>query len=181
MSNFQQNFREAFKDYTASSDKMNEFQKQLHSAEINNHLRKGTGATISAIGTAPMIGGWDVGPVTGLIGTALGAPLVAFGTAEQMKSDETYYDDKNRISKDMMKEANKLWRDYKNDVISKVTNGEYTVGKLAKEGKMVDDDGNIIDIDYDYYSTLSNDTLDSVFGEDGANAVRHAIAQRQSK
>lgn len=179
MSNFQQNFREAFKDYTASSDKMNEFQKQLHSADVARHLRKSLGATLGTSGTAGMLGGWSAGPIPGLIGTALGAPLVAVGTAQQMKSDETYYDDKNKISKDMMKEANKLWRDYKNDVISKVTNGEYTVGKLAQEGKMVDDDGNIIDIDYDYYSTVSNDTLDSVFGEDGASAVRHAIAQRQ--
>ena len=58
--------------------------------------------------------------------------------------------------------------DYKNDGLK----------SIVKSGKMFDDNGNLEDIDYDYYATVPQGTLKRVFG-DGAEDVSRVISDRQ--
>lgn len=67
------------------------------------------------------------------------------------------------------------WTNYKNDRIEAVSGK--TIGDWAREGKMFDDDGNLLDIDYTYYATVPYATLQRVFG-DGADDVWNVISRK---
>lgn len=67
------------------------------------------------------------------------------------------------------------WTDFKNSQFSKATGGKYTVDDLARAGKMINDEGEILDLtdeDYEYYNSLPTETLERVFGKEGSKYIR---------
>ena len=70
------------------------------------------------------------------------------------------------------------WADYKNNSIRKLL-GPETASSYTRMGKMFDDAGDIVDIDYDYYSTVPYSALERVFGEN-AKDVRK-VSQDKKK
>lgn len=126
-------------------------------------------ALAGSVGTAagsigPLVEGSALGP----IGLALGA--AGMGTAAYMRKNaiDNAIRQKKQHSDELQKAYTEQWSKYKNKRIAEITGKG--VGDLAKEGKMVTDAGDIIDIDYDYYRTVPFTTLERVF-ENGAEAV----------
>lgn len=91
---------------------------------------------------------------------------------------------KKKAKEELSRAYANQWTDYKNQSINDTyyggDSGGTAVGSWARVGKMFDDDGNIVDIDYDYYSTVPYSTLKRVF-QDGADDVRRVINERKAK
>lgn len=125
-------------------------------------LYGGAGAAAGSI--EPLVAGSAIGPA----GLALGA--AGMGAAAYMRKNaiDNAIRQKKQHSDELQKAYTEQWTKYKNKRIAEITGKR--VGDLAKEGKMVTDAGDIIDIDYDYYRTVPFTTLERVF-ETGADAV----------
>jgi len=88
---------------------------------------------------------------------------------------------KKKAKEELSRAYANQWTDYKNEAINRIYgSGEQTVGDWARAGQMFDDDGNIVDIDYDYYATVPYSTLKRVF-QDGADDVLRVINERKAK
>ena len=84
--------------------------------------------------------------------------------------------DKNKARAELSHAYANQWTDYKNSRIGRVY-GPDMLKTYASQGKMFDDNGDLVDIDYDYYATVPQGTLRRVFG-DGADDVRRVIDDR---
>ena len=180
---FIDNIRESFKNYSnaPASERMQNLRREMIAENIR---RNGAGAlapTVQGIGTYTMANGWKYGPAAGAIGTGLGGILAIGGGNAALSSERGYTKERKRILDAMQEEATNQWTKYKNDAIKKSSGGKYTASKLAAEGKMVTDDGDIVDIDYDYYAKVPQGTLERVFGKSGAKAVQKEIDSRRNK
>ncbi len=176
---FVDNLRNAFKGYesAAKSDEMKQLEKEW-SAEMvrKNGARAVADSIFAAAGANGYGAATSANPVTMGVGAGLSGALSLIGQSAMTASEKHHTSERNRILDAMQKEATNQWTKFKNDAIKKSSGGKYTVEKLAKEGKMVDDDGNIVNIDYDYYKTVPYQTLNRVFGKAGAEAVRKKMS-----
>lgn len=136
--------------------------KHLFPMTSNSAFLGGVGTTLGSVG--PLVEGSAFGPA----GLALGA--AGLGSAAYMRKNviDNAIRLKKQHSDELQKAYTEQWTKYKNKRIAEITGKR--VGDLAKEGKMVTDAGDIIDIDYDYYRTVPFTTLERVF-ETGADAV----------
>lgn len=177
---FVDNLRNAFKGYeknATKSYKMPELERdwQKEKARVLGAHTAADAAYFA--GSAATSAGVSTGhPIAMGIGAGLGALSALGGNYILTKNEIAHTKERKRIFDAMQKEATKQWTKYKNDAIRQSSGGKYTVEKLAKEGKMVDDDGNIVNIDYDYYKTVPYETLNRVFGKAGAEAVRKKMS-----
>lgn len=90
--------------------------------------------------------------------------------------DQDMYSEKKAKEELSQAYANQ-WTDYKNSEIERIYGPE---GRrfYTRYGKMFDDDGELVDIDYDYYATVPQGTLRRVFG-DGAEDVKRVISDKE--
>ena len=141
------------------------YQKEEDRRQISSELTKSLGL----IGAATMLNGWGMGPVGGVAGTILGGSLAGLMGYFDYKDAQAHEEERSDLL-DALREAGvNQWENYKNDSIKKYTGK--TAGDWAREGLMIDDNGNLNYIDYDYYSTLPYAKLKEIFG-DGADYVR---------
>ena len=174
MNSFVERLRESFNDYSRQPDsqKVYDLKRKIAQDELNlkygvplvsdGAFAAGAGAATSAVG--PMAAGSALGPV----GLALGAAGMGAGAYIRARGSEKNIAARREHNEELQKELTNQWTEYKNKRIADVTGR--SVGDLAREGKMVTDDGDIVDIDYGYYKTVPRTTLERVFG-DGADAV----------
>lgn len=176
---FVDNLRNAFKGYESAA-KSGEMKKLVFDWEKEKARMLGAHTAADAAyfaGGAATSAGVSTGhPIAMGIGAGLGALGALSGNYILTKNETAHTKERKRIFDAMQKEATNQWTKYKNDAIRQSSGGKYTVEKLAKEGKMVTDDGNIVDIDYDYYKTVPYETLNRVFGKAGAEAVRKKMS-----
>lgn len=179
---FVDNLRNAFKGYesAAKSPKMSDLEEEWDKEKARKFgARAAADASYLTSGAVTSAGVSTGHPVAMGIGAGLGALNALAGDYQLTKNETMHTKERKRIFDAMQKEATKQWTKYKNDAIRQSSGGKYTVEKLAKEGKMVDDDGNIVNIDYDYYKTVPYETLNRVFGKAGAEAVRKKMSSEE--
>lgn len=178
---FVDNLRNAFKGYesAAKSPKMADLEREWEKEKARKLGARTAADTAYLAGSAATSAGVSTGnPIAMGVGAGLGALGALSGNYILTKNETAHTKEHKRIFDAMQKEATKQWTKYKNDAIRQSSGGKYTVEKLAKEGKMVTDDGDIVDIDYDYYKTVPYETLNRVFGKAGAEAVRKKLSER---
>lgn len=177
MADFFSNLKNALKDFDNTSQDIKELERDANHNQFV--INKGIPISANTIGTSALstaFAGLQTGnPVAAAIGGGLG--LLLGGADAYLRTAQTNRAiDKHRsLSKQIAEAKLENWVDYKNDQIGRNTGK--TVGEWARLGKMFDDDGNLVDIDYDYYATVPRQTLNRVFG-DGADAVKQVIAER---
>lgn len=166
--------REAFDEYSrqGNNQEVRDLKRKVAQDEFNlkygaplvggGTVASGAGAASAAIG--PAAAGSALGP----IGLALGAAAMGIGAYAHAKGTENAINARRKDNAALQEALTKQWIEYKNKRIADVTGR--SVGDLAKEGKMVTDAGDIVDIDYNYYKTVPFATLERVFG-DGAEDV----------
>lgn len=182
--NFVSNLRNAFQDYdkAAKSYKMPELEREWEKEKARKLGARTAADAAYFAGSAATSAGVSTGhPIAMGIGAGLGALNALAGNYILTKNETTHTKERKRILDEMQKENTRSWTEFKNDTIDRVGNGKFSVASLAKDGKMVTDDGDIVDIDYDYYAKVPQETLERVFGEEGAKSVSKKISERKKK
>lgn len=186
MASFWENYRNAlrngaFDDYSGQTFDTDELKRDVKGTNFS--LRKGIGIGANSVGTAGLsaaAAGIGTGnPIAAVIGGALGVTLGGADAYLRTAHANSLIRKRDEINKELQQEYLKNWTNYKNDKVKQLTG--MSVDDYASAGKMIDDDGNIVDIDYDYYATVPEATLERVFGTMGAQAVRKEINNRKSK
>lgn len=169
---FDDDLLKALRDYDSSvneSEAVKNARKAYQDEEDRRQIASGLEKSLGLIGAATMLNSWGMGPVAGAAGTILGGGLAGLMGYADYKDAKEHEEERSDLL-DALREAGvNQWVNYKNDSIKKYTGK--TAGDWAREGLMIDDNGNLREIDFDYYSTLPYSKLKEVFG-DGADYVR---------
>lgn len=169
---FDDDLLKALRDYDRSvneSEAVKNARKAYQDEEYRRQISSGLTKSLGLIGAATILNGWEMGPVGGVAGTVLGGSLAGLMGYFDYKDARAHEEERSDLL-DALREAGvNQWENYKNDSIKKYTGK--TAGDWAREGLMIDDNGNLNYIDYDYYSTLPYAKLKEIFG-DGADYVR---------
>jgi hypothetical protein len=173
---FVDNLRKALNSYNGGqkSDLMKQLEKEWSAEMVRKNGARATADLLLGSAAANGYGALASGnPATLGAGAGISGVLALIANSALTSSEKYHTAERKRILDEKQREATNQWTDFKNEAIKKASKGKYDVTALAKQGKMVDDDGNIIDIDYDYYQTVPYQTLERVFGAEGAEAVRN--------
>ena len=172
-----ENLREAMSEYDGSneSDGVKDARRALQDELSRRQAISGLSKALGAAGAATAADSWSLGPAAGVAGTILGGGLAGLMGYTDYNDAKNHEYEMDELRNNLQREAAKQWTDYKNDVIESHTGK--TAGDWAREGLMIDDNGNFNYIDYDYYNTLPDEKLKQIFGEDGMKYIRHRTGE----
>lgn len=174
MNDFNQNLRSYLNGYRGVESAGSQFSENYRSAQRSLQDRRD--ARNAAIATAKAMQVVPLGAATtGIAGEALGLPLAFLVNKLAKDTEKAYTEDRKEALNNMQGISTSAWRKYKNDMINKAHGDDNAVAKLAAQGKMYDDEGNLGDIDYSLFEKMDQKELAEIFTDDGAKYVNETL------